>query len=44
VGLYTWMAWMETVGFVAFFGDPLVGLVGGVVMIPLAAAAWLTSP
>jgi uncharacterized membrane protein len=40
VGLYTWWAVMQTVGFVVFFGDPLVGLVGGVGMGVPAALAW----
>ncbi len=35
-GLYAWWAVMNTIGFVVFFGDALVGLVGGVVMVPLA--------
>jgi uncharacterized membrane protein len=40
VALYSWWAVMQTVGFVAFFGDPLVGLVGGVGMGVPAALAW----
>ena len=32
VGVYTWWAVMETLGFVAFFGDPVVGVVGGLAM------------
>jgi putative membrane protein len=40
LGLYTWWAVMETVGFVAFFGDPLVGVVGGLAMGLPAALAW----
>jgi uncharacterized membrane protein len=32
VGIYTWWTVMETVGFVVFFGDPAVGVVGGVAM------------
>ena len=39
VGVYGWMAVMETVGFAAFFDDPLVAAVGGGVMVPLGAAA-----
>lgn len=38
--LYTWWAVMQTLGFVVFFGDPLVGVVGGAAMIPLAWLAW----
>jgi hypothetical protein len=40
VALYTWWAVMQTVGFVVFFGDPLVGVVGGVGMGVPAALAW----
>jgi uncharacterized membrane protein len=40
VALYTWWAVMQAVGFVVFFGDPLVGLVGGVGMGVPAALAW----
>ena len=40
LGLFTWMAVMETIGFVAFFGDPVVGIVGGTVTLPIAATAW----
>ena len=40
LGLYTWWAVMQTLGFLVFFGDPLVGLVGGLCMVPLAWAAW----
>ena len=39
VGLYGWMAGMETVGFAAFFDDPLVAAVGGAAMVPLGAVA-----
>ncbi|GAC1319365.1 MAG: hypothetical protein NVSMB12_18620 [Acidimicrobiales bacterium] len=39
VGLYAWMAVMETLGFAVFFGDLVVAVVGGVVMVPLAATA-----
>ncbi|HEU5081772.1 MAG TPA: carotenoid biosynthesis protein [Acidimicrobiales bacterium] len=38
--LYTWWAVMSTVGFVVFFGEPAVGLVGGVAMGTVAALAW----
>ena len=31
---------LSTLGFLVFFGDPLVGVVGGVCMLPLAALAW----
>jgi hypothetical protein len=30
---------METVGFAAFFDDPLVAAVGGGAMVPIAAVA-----
>lgn len=40
LGLYTWWAVMQTLGFVAFFGDPLVGVVGGAAMLPLPVLAW----
>lgn len=40
LGLYSWMAAMETLGFAVFFGDLLVAVVGGVVTLPLAATAW----
>ncbi len=39
VVLYAWWAVMSALGFVAFFGDPLVGVVGGLCMLPLAGAA-----
>lgn len=32
LGLYAWTWVMETIGFVVFFGDPLVGAAGGVAM------------
>ena len=38
--LYTWWAVMSTIGFVAFFGEPLVGLVGGLGMGAVTALAW----
>jgi putative membrane protein len=38
VGLYAWWAVMQTLGFLVFFGDPVVGLVGGACMLPFA---WL---
>jgi hypothetical protein len=34
---------METVGFLVFFGDPLVGIVGGVAMGVPTAMAWRAS-
>lgn len=43
LGLFTWMAVMETIGFVVFFGDPAVGIVGAVVTLPLAGRAWRRS-
>ncbi len=37
VAVYTWWAVMETIGFVVFFGDPVIGLVGGLAMgVPTA--------
>ena len=38
--LYTWWAVMSTIGFVVFFGEPFVGLVGGVGMGAVTALAW----
>ncbi len=40
VGVYTWWAVMETVGFVVFFGDPAVGLVGGLAMGVPTCLVW----
>jgi len=40
LALYTWWAGLTALGFLFFFGDPLVGLVGGLCMLPLAAFAW----
>jgi putative membrane protein len=39
VGEYAYMAVMETIGFARYFRDPLVAIVGGVAMLPIAAAA-----
>jgi uncharacterized membrane protein len=39
VGEYAAMGAMETVGFAAFFRDPLVALVGALGMLPVSAAA-----
>jgi len=39
VAEYAGMAAMETVGFVAFFRDPLVAAAGGAAMLPIAATA-----
>jgi uncharacterized membrane protein len=39
VGEYSFMAVMETLGFAAFFRDPLVAAVGGAAMLPGAALA-----
>jgi uncharacterized membrane protein len=39
VGEYSWMAVMQTLGFAAFFNDPLVAAVGGSAMLPPAIAA-----
>lgn len=38
--LYTWWAVMNTIGFVVFFGEPFVGLVGGLGMGAITVAAW----
>lgn len=38
--LYTWWAVMNTIGFLVFFGEPLVGVVGGVGMGSITALAW----
>lgn len=38
--LYTWWTVMSTVGFVVFFGEPAVGLVGGLAMGTVTALAW----
>ena len=40
LALYTWWAVMNTIGFLVFFGEPFVGLVGGVGMGLVTAAAW----
>lgn len=40
LALYTWWAVMSTIGFVVFFGDPFVGLVGGLGMGSVTLAAW----
>jgi len=40
LGLFSWTVVMETVGFVVFFGDPLVGVVGGAATLPLTVVAW----
>ena len=39
VGQYAYMGVMETVGFARFFRDPVVATVGGLGMLPIAAAA-----
>ena len=39
VGEYAYMGVMETLGFARFFRDPLVAVVGGAGMLPIAAAA-----
>jgi len=41
LALYTWWAVMSTIGFLVFFGRPLVGVVGGIGMGGCAALAWL---
>lgn len=40
LALYTWWALSEVIAFLVFFGDPLVGVVGALAMLPLAALAW----
>jgi len=40
LALYTWWAVMSTIGFLVFFGRPLVGVVGGIGMGTCAALAW----
>jgi uncharacterized membrane protein len=39
VGEYAFMGVMETIGFARFFRDPVVAVVGGLGMVPLAATA-----
>ncbi len=39
VGSYTYMGVMETIGFARYFRDPVVAIVGGLGMLPLAATA-----
>jgi uncharacterized membrane protein len=39
--LYTWWAVMSTIGFVIFFGEPAVGVVGGIGMGAVTALAWV---
>lgn len=38
--LYTWWAVMNTIGFLVFFGEPVVGIVGGIGMGAVTALAW----
>lgn len=38
--LYTWWTVMSTIGFVVFFGEPAVGLVGGLAMGAITTLAW----
>ncbi|HVL02956.1 MAG TPA: carotenoid biosynthesis protein, partial [Acidimicrobiales bacterium] len=40
LALYTWWGFSEALAFLVFFGDPVVGLVGGAVMLTLASLAW----
>ncbi len=40
LALYTWWGLSEALAFVVFFGDPVVGLVGGAAMLGLATLAW----
>ena len=39
IGTYSYMSVMETVGFARYFRDPVVAVVGGLAMVPIAAAA-----
>jgi putative membrane protein len=39
VGEYAYMGVMETIGFARYFRDPVVAVVGGIAMLPIAAAA-----
>ncbi len=39
VGEYAYMGVMETIGFARYFRDPVVAVVGGLGMLPIAAAA-----
>ena len=39
VGGYAYMGVMETIGFARYFRDPVVAIVGGLGMLPIAAAA-----
>lgn len=39
VGEYAYMGVMETIGFAKYFRDPVVAVVGGLGMLPIAAAA-----
>ena len=39
VGEYAFMGVMETVGFARYFRDPVVAVVGGLGMVPIATAA-----
>jgi uncharacterized membrane protein len=41
VGEYAFMGLMETIGFARYFRDPVVAAVGGLAMLPVAAAAVL---
>ncbi len=41
LALYTWWAVMNTIGFLVFFGEPFVGLVGGLAMGSLTTMAWV---
>lgn len=41
IGEYAYMGVMETVGFARYFRDPLVAVVGGLGMLPIAIAALL---
>jgi uncharacterized membrane protein len=40
LALYAWWGFSEALAFLVFFGDPVVGLVGGAAMLLPAALAW----
>ena len=39
VGTYAYMSVMETLGFAKYFRDPLVAVIGGLGMLPIAGVA-----
>lgn len=40
VVVYTWVAVMQTIGFLVFFGNAFVGICGGLAMLPFVGVAW----